>query len=460
MINLPSVTLVCVDTQNYGLAVYALKRTLSLINPYSSIFFTDIEYDCPEFSTVKIDRIECSQDYVKFITKKLHQHINTPHILLIRFDEFISNTSAWSNDFLEYDYVGGPFFSNFKTGGFSLRTRHLQEILAQDDIANSQFKEEVIYEKNQESATQRSRPVKIAPENVCNAFVKLLDKGDDYHYKIVRQPIILKRTAAMGDVIMLEPVMKWFHENGYSVILDTLPEFYELFTTHYYPIYRLNNAPQNLTNARIINFDMAYEVKPKQLILKSYYEIAGIKNGDLINSKLYFKLNHRPIKLFRKYVLVHIDTTPLTYKNVHGIDWKIIQKKLESLGYLVFQIGTNRDKIGTWMNTLDSKFILGFLIAGADLYIGIDSGPAHIAVACGIPSILFFGSVNPKFIYPNFDKIQIMQSSCDFSGCYHEFIGEIGLECRIDKRVPPCTLHTTEDLLKKIDLISAINVSD
>jgi hypothetical protein len=34
--------------------------------------------------------------------------------------------------------------------------------------------------------------------------------------------------ASMGDVILVEPVLKYFHKKGYTVILDTLEQFYIL----------------------------------------------------------------------------------------------------------------------------------------------------------------------------------------------------------------------------------------
>jgi len=40
------------------------------------------------------------------------------------------------------------------------------------------------------------------------------------------------------------------------------------------------------------------------------------------------------------------------------------------------------------------------LIAGSSLFIGNDSGPAHIAAAYGIPVVVFFGPSDPRIWGP------------------------------------------------------------
>jgi ADP-heptose:LPS heptosyltransferase len=52
---------------------------------------------------------------------------------------------------------------------------------------------------------------------------------------------------------------------------------------------------------------------------------------------------------------------------------------------------------GPEFGTLDE---LLSLIAGADLFVGNDSGPAHAAAALGIPAVVIFGSSNPRVWHP------------------------------------------------------------
>jgi hypothetical protein len=48
-------------------------------------------------------------DWGKFVVFDLHQHIRTDHIILIHADGFIVNPQSWTEEFLEYDYIGAPW---------------------------------------------------------------------------------------------------------------------------------------------------------------------------------------------------------------------------------------------------------------------------------------------------------------------------------------------------------------
>jgi ADP-heptose:LPS heptosyltransferase len=93
------------------------------------------------------------------------------------------------------------------------------------------------------------------------------------------------------------------------------------------------------------------------------------------------------------------------------------------------------------------------LINGSDFFIGIDSGPSHIATAFGKKSILFFGAVNPWFRHFRslFNGI-IMQSYCEFANCYHTSNNGKETVCRLvgNEGMPKCSIHQTQDILNNI----------
>ena len=96
------------------------------------------------------------------------------------------------------------------------------------------------------------------------------------------------------------------------------------------------------------------------------------------------------------------------------------------------------------------------LINGSSFFIGIDSGPSHIAASLGIPALIFFGAVNPS--YRHFSQLfkgSFLQQYCEFAGCYHEQVSATGVECRLvgDNGIPKCSLHTTEYVISNIDLL-------
>lgn len=258
----------------------------------------------------------------------------------------------------------------------------------------------------------------------------------------------------MGDVIMAEPLMERLYNDGYRVILDCLPQYYNLFEHHYFPIEYLQNLREDTSNYRTINLDMAYEVEPKKLALEAYYKAAGIKEYTLRNAKLNFKPTPET-RLFDDYIILHVDDTAMAHRNVHGVDWGVVVAWIElHTRYRVYQIGGQRFGRIPHVNT-PTEPMLAYVIAGASFFIGIDSGPSQIAQACGVKSVVFFGSVAPEFRYCDMSNLTIMQRNCPLGldGCYHSTISETGVACVVDHNQPPCITWTAEQVIDNIKQI-------
>lgn len=79
--------------------------------------------------------------YSRFCVEELTAHVETDHALMVQLDGFVVNPSCWSEDFLAYDYIGGPWRSTRKrpiaagfevgNGGFSLRSKRFLEACAE-----------------------------------------------------------------------------------------------------------------------------------------------------------------------------------------------------------------------------------------------------------------------------------------------------------------------------------------
>jgi heptosyltransferase-3 len=64
------------------------------------------------------------------------------------------------------------------------------------------------------------------------------------------------------------------------------------------------------------------------------------------------------------------------------------------------------------------------LVDGADLYVGNDSGPLHLAAALGVPCVGLFGPASPELTAPRSPSIvplyrKVACSPCDQTGCPH-----------------------------------------
>jgi len=150
MINLSNITLVTIDGIGNNLnCLKALKYSSTFINFKNIKFFSPVNPSVNSFyEYVQIPKLSYD-DYSKFCLVDLPDYIDTEFVLIIHDDGFICNPHLWSDEFLNYDYIGamwpqGHLFENSKrwpfvhqkyieskfeyiigNGGFCLRSKKL-----------------------------------------------------------------------------------------------------------------------------------------------------------------------------------------------------------------------------------------------------------------------------------------------------------------------------------------------
>jgi hypothetical protein len=71
------------------------------------------------------------------MVKQLNTYVATPFALVIQYDGFILKPDAWRDDYVDYDYIGAPWWEDegqiVGNGGFSLRSKRLLALLQHDD---------------------------------------------------------------------------------------------------------------------------------------------------------------------------------------------------------------------------------------------------------------------------------------------------------------------------------------
>ncbi len=140
-INLPTVTLLLVDCVDYKRAKLSFDHCCSYVNFGAAHILTSLDIDSPE--VVKIPHIGSIPEYSDFMVYKLADYVHTEHVLVAQWDGFIRNIELWSDDFLQYDYIGAPWPEsvlypgvpkqfNVGNGGFSLRSKKLIDCVSKD----------------------------------------------------------------------------------------------------------------------------------------------------------------------------------------------------------------------------------------------------------------------------------------------------------------------------------------
>jgi len=470
---LDKVTIILADTKNYGQALHSLRQSLKQVKPERTIFFTDI--DIPnidsEIEVIKIPPIKSKAEYSEWIMRELWRHIDTEFILIQQWDSWVLNADSWTDDFLTVDYVGASWLETdgyaVGNGGFSLRSRELMRKVANDSVIVSTHPEDNMICKVYRPYLEKKYGFKWACEELADLFSFELrapiQKTFGYHsyfHEPFKEVVMITRKAALGDIVALEPLLHHFHKKGYRVVLNTLPQFFNLFVQHYFKVYHPQELDPRIL-VREINLDMAYEVTPKRLHLESYYEMSGIQDGELRNPKLTLDFNPRLLenKLFPKYVVLHLDRREQPGRNIYNIDWYRVVQELNKRGYTVINIGKGErfTITGAVDMTTPTEGMLMWVLGGADTFIGIDSGPANIAVAMGTKAIIFSGSVDLRYIYPDLSNIEWIHNHdrkvCDKPFCWHSEISTTGVECYIDKEDPPCTKFITQQVFDAINKV-------
>jgi hypothetical protein len=136
-LNLKNVTICAADCVTPSLTARALKRSTDLCNFADAVLFSDSKIADKCFRTVAIEKLQSKNDYSKFILKDLVRYICTPFVLLVQWDGYVLEPSAWVPDFFEYDLIGAKWhwYKDHMTvgnGGFTLRSQKLLKAVSDE----------------------------------------------------------------------------------------------------------------------------------------------------------------------------------------------------------------------------------------------------------------------------------------------------------------------------------------
>lgn len=440
------------------------------------IFFTNIPIKLDGIEIIQIDELEGKDGYSHFMLKEAYKYIHSKYVLVSQHDSWILDKDQFDERLYDIDYCGALWLETDGlangNGGFSWRSKRLMEIVGQDDFINATSPEDVALCRVYRRYLEKNYDLIWASDEICEQFsfelacpTRPTFGFHNFFHKPYQPTVLIKRSGALGDVVHTEKIMQYFHDNGYRVVLDTLSHFHLLFINHYFKVHKSNEVDKRLLQtAKFVNLEMSYESIPKQLHLKSYFEYAGVEEKDYLpylkNPKLQvgFALD-KSTKIFKKYCCIHIDIRDIKQgRNIYGVDWSKMAEYLNSLGYIVVQLGRGEHEIikgAIELNCTNENFLC-YVVGGSDLFVGIDSGIAAIAVAFNVPSVIGFGSVNPEYIHADLSNIEVVTNHnkekpfCPKPSCWHESVTTQGQECVVDKNDPPCCHFKTEQFINAI----------
>lgn len=183
--------------------------------------------------------IKSKDEYSRFMIKEVYKFIQTDHVLIFQYDGYINNWKAWNDDWLQYDYIGAPWYYNdgmaVGNGGFSLRTKRLMEILATDPHITILHPEDHHICRTYRRYLEEKYDIKFAPVEVAERFSfegymqpeKFLTNQFGRHGLNPRtqpgirqstQRYVVNQFLSLGDIIFLVPMIRELMHEGNTIL--------------------------------------------------------------------------------------------------------------------------------------------------------------------------------------------------------------------------------------------------
>lgn len=217
--DLPDITLFGVDSDKYRL------------DKAKDICTKNIRYG----NVVTLNpNITSKEQYSEYIIKETYKHINTSHVLIFQHDGYINNWKAWDNTWLQYDYIGAPWWyrdgHDVGNGGFSLRSKRLMEVIANDEVITEFHPEDHVLCRVYRTYLEKTYNINFAPLEVAERFSyegyrqpdkKLTDQFGVHGKRntAVRQDkLVFNQFLSLGDILFLIPMARALMNEGNTVL--------------------------------------------------------------------------------------------------------------------------------------------------------------------------------------------------------------------------------------------------
>jgi hypothetical protein len=175
-LDLREITLCAADCLNPHLAARALTKSADLCRFGDSILFThDAKVRSKGVRIKKIPPLTSKDDYSVFILKKLAEYIKTDWVMIVQWDGFVVDPSAWMPEFLHYDYIGAEWLwhedgMTVGNGGFSLRSKKLLRLCADRLDWEVGYNEDELICKKYRSVLESDHGIRFAPVEIARRF--------------------------------------------------------------------------------------------------------------------------------------------------------------------------------------------------------------------------------------------------------------------------------------------------
>ena len=174
-LRLEAVTLCAIDARSPALAAEALQQSMRHADFGRVVLFTHgFSQALSGIEVVDIGPIRSGAAYSHAVLRLLPQHIQTPHVLVTQWDGFVVHPAAWTDEFLQFDYIGAvwddqPEACCVGNGGFSLRSQKLLRA-GLDRRIEAEHPEDVMLARRYRALVEGDHGVRFAPPALARRF--------------------------------------------------------------------------------------------------------------------------------------------------------------------------------------------------------------------------------------------------------------------------------------------------
>jgi hypothetical protein len=172
------ITIVAIDFLYHDLTRYAIEHSLKHIDPKEVVVISDREI-MPGVTTIIQDPVANMTEYNTIMLKGVTEHVNTAHSLYVQWDGIANDRTQWTDEFLDYDYIGAiwpwePKNKNVGNGGFSLRSKRLLDACMDEHIqlnkSRNMIAEDAVIGIDHRDFLENTHGIKFAPSELATQF--------------------------------------------------------------------------------------------------------------------------------------------------------------------------------------------------------------------------------------------------------------------------------------------------
>jgi ADP-heptose:LPS heptosyltransferase/GT2 family glycosyltransferase len=247
-----------------------------------------------------------------------------------------------------------------------------------------------------------------------------------------KQTVIVWRDGALGDVLLITPLLPHVKARWPNGEIVTVSRFPEVFRGNPYVAKSLmtpaahHNQPFPHYDL-IYNLNLAYENTPAMHVVDAYGAHCGMipetKKPSIYPNEAE-KTWAKSMIAGRKAVVIHPVPTAWKGRNLEAHKFNEIANYFKARSWRVLLVGlpgTLQVEAEVDLRGKTTLHQLAALMQQAGLFVGIDSAPMHLAVAADIPVVAAFGGISPEMRLPHEypHMIGVVADNVGCLGCHH-----------------------------------------